>query len=233
MPTFVLRVWLPDRPGALGAVASRIGAVRGDLVGIDILETGGGRAIDELAVELPEERLVPLLVDEVNQVDGVDVEEVRSVDGPLPDPRLDALETAAVLVQQSDAVDLLEVLTAEAQRDFAADWAAVVALEDGSASSNCSVLVSTGEAPEPVWLAAFLAGSASSATATNGDAGPEDVAFAMFPGAGDVALVLGRDGKTFRARERRQLLALAKVAGHRWGELKRDTDVNHGSVPAG
>ncbi|MBV8303167.1 MAG: hypothetical protein JOZ04_03080 [Acidimicrobiia bacterium] len=212
MPTFVLRVWLPDRPGALGAVASRIGAVRGDLVGVDILETGGGRAIDELAVELPEERLVPLLVHEVGQVDGVDVEEVRPVDGALPDPRLDALETAAVLVEQTHVVDLLEVLTAEAQRDFAADWAAVVALEDGN------VLVSTGEPPEPAWLAAFLAGSTSSTTAANGDAGPDDVAFAMFP-AGDIALVLGRDGKTFRARERRQLVALAKVAGHRWSEL--------------
>src|SRR5437764_8797084 len=161
VPTFVLRVWLPDRPGALGAVASRIGAVRGDLVGIDILETGGGRAIDELAVELPEERLVPLLVQEVGQVDGVDVEEVRSIDGPLPDPRLDALETAAVLVQQTRVVDLFEVLTVEAQRDFAADWAAVVTLEDGN------VVVSTGEPPEPVWLAAFLAGSASSTTATS------------------------------------------------------------------
>ena len=212
MPTFVLRVWLPDRPGALGAVASRIGAVRGDLVGIDILETGGGRAIDELAVNLPEERLVPLLVHEVGQVDGVDVEEVRPVDGALPDPRLDALETAAVLVEQTHVVDLLEVLTAEAQRDFVADWAAVVALEDGN------VLVSTGEPPEPAWLAAFLAGSTSSTTAANGDAGPDDVAFAMFP-AGDIALVLGRDGKTFRARERRQLVALAKVAGHRWSEL--------------
>ena len=30
---FVVRVWLPDRPGALGQVASRIGAVRGDVVG--------------------------------------------------------------------------------------------------------------------------------------------------------------------------------------------------------
>src|SRR6478672_7764897 len=34
----VLRVWLPDRPGALGAVATRIGAVRGDVIGIDIIE---------------------------------------------------------------------------------------------------------------------------------------------------------------------------------------------------
>ncbi|MBV8159984.1 MAG: hypothetical protein JO265_03575 [Acidimicrobiia bacterium] len=219
MPTFVLRVWLPDRPGALGAVASRIGAVRGDLVGIDILETGGGRAIDELAVALPEERLVPLLVHEVGQVDGVDVEEVRSVVGTLPDPRLDALETAAVLVEQTHVVDLFEALTAEAQRDFAADWAAVVALEDGN------VLTSTGDPPEPVWLAAFLAGTTSSTTTTNGDAGPDDVAFAVFP-AGGIALVLGRQGKTFRARERRQLLALAKVAGHRWTELTRELEVD-------
>ncbi len=31
--TFVVRVWLPDRPGALGQVASRIGAVHGDVIG--------------------------------------------------------------------------------------------------------------------------------------------------------------------------------------------------------
>ncbi|MDA8063215.1 MAG: ACT domain-containing protein, partial [Actinomycetota bacterium] len=76
MPTYVLRVWMPDRPGALGAVASRIGAVRGDLTGIDILERGAGRAIDELIVELPSEELVPLLVAEIAEVDGVDVENV-------------------------------------------------------------------------------------------------------------------------------------------------------------
>ena len=32
METFVIRMWLPDRPGALGQVASRIGAVRGEVI---------------------------------------------------------------------------------------------------------------------------------------------------------------------------------------------------------
>ena len=41
-------------PRCAGQVASRIGAVRGDVVGIDILERGGGRAIDELVVDLPD-----------------------------------------------------------------------------------------------------------------------------------------------------------------------------------
>ncbi|MEO7442016.1 MAG: hypothetical protein ABIW46_00620, partial [Acidimicrobiales bacterium] len=87
MATFVVRVWVPDRPGALGAVASRIGAVRGDLVGIDILERGGGRAIDELVVELPSAELVGLLVTEMGQVDGVDVEDVRAATEAAHDPR--------------------------------------------------------------------------------------------------------------------------------------------------
>src|SRR3954471_16769865 len=98
METYVVRVWLPDRPGALGAVASRIGAVRGEIVGIDILERGAGRAIDELGVERPDRDLVALLVAEVREVDGVDVEDVRPVQHPVTDPRLDALAIAADLV---------------------------------------------------------------------------------------------------------------------------------------
>ena len=35
-------------PSALGQVASRIGAVHGDVIGIEILERGGGSAIDDL-----------------------------------------------------------------------------------------------------------------------------------------------------------------------------------------
>ena len=87
---FVVRVWLPDRPGALGQVASRIGAVRGDVIGIEILERGGGRAIDELVVALPDDGLIDLLVAEIAQVDGVDVEEVQPVDGDDHDPQLSA-----------------------------------------------------------------------------------------------------------------------------------------------
>ena len=37
MAGYVVRIALPDRPGALGLVASRIGAVGGDIVAINIL----------------------------------------------------------------------------------------------------------------------------------------------------------------------------------------------------
>src|SRR5205085_6521287 len=75
----LLRVWLPDRPGALGAVASRIGAVRGDIVGIDVLERNDGVAIDEFGVVLSDAELLPLLVREVEEVDGCRIEHVTVV----------------------------------------------------------------------------------------------------------------------------------------------------------
>src|SRR5688572_25882965 len=125
MATYVVRVWVPDRPGALGAVASRIGAVRGDLVGIEILERGAGRAIDELVVDLPSEDLVPLLIAEIDQVDGVDVEDVRPAVA-LPDARLAALEAAALLVEERTTDGLLKTMVDHARSDFEADWAAVI-----------------------------------------------------------------------------------------------------------
>jgi hypothetical protein len=142
--TFVVRLWLPDRPGALGQVASRIGAVRGDVVGIEILERGGGQAVDELVVELPHADLVDMLVREIRQVDGVGVEEVRRLTtGKQHDPRLDAVEAVAQLVGASDEVDLLDALVAHSRRVIGAQWVAVVDIEPGGQE----VVARSGDAP--------------------------------------------------------------------------------------
>jgi hypothetical protein len=210
--SFIVRVWLPDRPGALGAVASRIGAVRGDLTGIDILERGGGRAIDELIVSLPSAELVDLLLLELRQVDGVDVEDIRPVADGVPDSRLDALETAALLVEQGTVGALLDTLVDHARHDLEASWAAVVDL-DGPA-----LLASIGAAPLATWLGAFVSGSQASMELAGQGGGADDVAWAPFPHA-DLALVMGRQGRPFRARERRQLAALTRIADWRWAEL--------------
>ena len=58
----LVRVWLPDRPGMLGLVASRIGAVDGDIVGIDVLERGDNVVVDEFAVLLRKEIALDLPV---------------------------------------------------------------------------------------------------------------------------------------------------------------------------
>ncbi len=219
---FVLRVWVPDRPGALGAVASRIGAVRGDLVGIDILERGAGRAIDELVVDLPTADLVPLLIAEVGQVDGVDVEDIRPAPATVVDPRLDALETAAVLCEQEAVGGLLAALVSRASHDVEAEWAVVL---DVDGATN---LAEVGTPPATPWLAAYVHGSRSSTRVAAAESGPDDVACASLTRS-DLALVLGRRGRPFRARERRQLAALASIADHRWTELTRLESMTSGA----
>ncbi len=85
MPGYVVRIILPDRPGALGLVASRIGSVGGDIVAIHILERGTGDAIDEFVIELGGEHLVELLRYEIHEVDGVKVIDIS----PAPEPAED------------------------------------------------------------------------------------------------------------------------------------------------
>lgn len=211
MDRFLVRVWLPDRPGALGAVASRIGAVRGDVVGIEILERGAGRAIDELVVELPDATLLGLLVNEVAEVDGVDVEDVRAAPDRV-DGRVDAVDRAAVLVAAPTFRAVLDQLATGAQRGFEAEWAAVVDVDDRR------LLAAEGSPPPPAWLAAFVAGSRSSAALGAGDGGPDDTAWSSLDGT-PLAIVLGRRGRPFRARERRELAALTRIAGLRAGQI--------------
>ncbi|HYE78526.1 MAG TPA: hypothetical protein VEI97_11110, partial [bacterium] len=96
--------------------------------------------------------------------------------------------------------------------DLEAEWAVV--LEPGRAGA----LVEVGAPPPAGWLEAFVAGSRSSERVVAGECGPEDVAWAAFPPS-DMALVVGRRGRPFRSRERRQVSALARIAGCRWSEL--------------
>lgn len=215
MARFVVRVWLPDRPGALGLVASRIGAVRGEILGIEVLERGAGRAVDELVVELSDPELIELLTDEINAVDGVDVEDVRPAPQALHDPRLDALETVALLVGARTGTEVLAVLVDHAKADLEADWAVVV-------DAGISVMiVGDDEAPPAGWLCAFVGGSRSSDRVAAGDTGPDDIAWAPLASAG-LDLVLGRRGRPLRARERHQLMALARIADLRWSQVAGD-----------
>src|SRR5262245_29713755 len=188
MPRVVLRVWLPDRPGALGQVASRIGAVHGDVVGIEILEQGAGRAVDELVVALPDAGLVDLLVREVSQVDGVDIEWVEPVAGEDHDPQLALLEAAADLVDADGLEAALTALCQDLCRVFAAEWAAVVDLD------AAGTVAAVGEAPAAAWMVAFLEGSRH--LEAHVEAAAEDVAWAELPGRSR-ALVVGRAGRPF------------------------------------
>jgi hypothetical protein len=204
METYVLRVWLPDRPGALGQVASRIGAVRGDVTGIDILERGGGRAVDELVISMPDGSDMGLLVSEIGQVDGVAVEDVRRVPAERPDHALYALETAAHLVE-AERDKRLDLLCSELLTIVEGEWG--VALHPDTATA----VTTLGSPPDATWLAAFLAGSSHLTQAEQAAGAPGDLVWTRLVRR-ELVVVVGRAGRPFHTRERQLVDALGRVA---------------------
>jgi hypothetical protein len=205
---YLIRVQLPDRPGALGAVASRIGSVGGDVVSIDILQRDHGVVVDELGVGLPGDNLIDLLRDEVLEVDGVSIESVRPVKGALPDRDTELLDVAAELFKQASPDGLLEHLTARVRRSLVATFAAVVDGDGDTGRSGPKIVVCDGVPPDQDELDLVLG------------AGTElgerlDLARAPMDHAGMILLV-GRAEPVLRDRERRWITTMAELADYGW-----------------
>lgn len=201
--TLVVRVWMPDRPGALGQVASRIGALHGDVTAIDILEHGGGKVIDELVVTLPSSASIDLLAKEIGAVDGVAVEHIRTVRGGRPDSATAVLELTAE-VAETPADRRLGVLCAGLMVALDADWA--VAVRDG-ALVECH-----GEAPELGWLLAFVEGSGHLDPSAPAATVPGDVVWAPLAGRA-ITVAAGRAARSIHERERVRVGLLARAVG--------------------
>ena len=203
----LVRVWLPDRPGALALVAARIGAVGGDIVSVDVLEHAGGIAVDEFSVILPDADVLELMAREIEQVDGASVEHIRLV-GAFPDPRIDALESAVRLCESTTIAQLHDTLVAHVRTEFLADWAVLLRGEDE--------LSATGDdRPATEFLSVLATGTAASPQVVDGTSGPDDLLVAGLPHH-EAVLLVGRDGNPFRRSERAQLVALANIADRMW-----------------
>jgi hypothetical protein len=239
--TFLLRVELPDRPGALGAVASRIGAVRGDLVAVEVVEHRDGKAVDEFVVELADGEHLSLLLSEVAEVDGVALQDVRPVSGRRHDRRLEAYTTARILLKERTPQGVLSALATRVCAEIDATWSAVLDVE------GISVIASQGRPPATQWLAASLAEArANGVGPIDGSeiadiglrpTGPEggDVGFVDLV-AWDLVLAAGRPGWRFGTRERAHLVALGQLADARWADMtERDPGMpnpGHAADPA-
>jgi hypothetical protein len=203
METFVLRLWLPDRPGALGRVAGCIGAAQGDVIGIEILERGGGSAIDELTVRLPRADMLDRLIEEVRRVDGVAVEEARRVGSERPDVGIAALTMAADLVSCDPALRA-DAFCRGISELFEAEWSAVVGELD------VEPIAHVGPVPDAGWLSAFVGGVRH--LAERNETTPTDIAWSSIVGLRATA-VIGRGGRPFHDRERQQIDLLAQILG--------------------
>jgi hypothetical protein len=136
--SYLLRLVVPDRPGILGAVATALGAAGIDIVSVDVLEHGGGVAVDDVVVDLPPDRLPDSLITAVRAVPDVEVEALRPFAGPLDTHReLELLEGLSRTAEDAAA----KLLAAELPRVFHAGWAVVL-----SATSDAWEVAAASEA---------------------------------------------------------------------------------------
>jgi hypothetical protein len=138
----LVRVQIPDRPGALGLVASRIGALKGDIVGIEVLDRRDGSAIDEFAVVFASDEVLPGVHREISEVDGARVDAIEVV-GEFPEPRLDALRAALAFSTAKDRQQIADLLVDTVLRTTQASWCALETTTVRAASAGAPPTVDT------------------------------------------------------------------------------------------
>jgi hypothetical protein len=212
--SYLLRLVVPDRPGALGAVATALGAAGIDIVSVDVLERGGGVAVDDIVVELPGDRLPDSLITAAQAVPGVEVESLRPFAGPLDTHR--ELELLEALARAADGT-AVKVLGAELPRVFHSGWATV--LEQGD-DGDVEVLAASEAAPSFERMSLpWLPLSAPRLLPSEDDWLPprwREMAIEMMVapyGSPRTAIVLGRSGgPAFRRSELLRLVHLTGIA---------------------
>lgn len=137
---FLMRVSLPDRPGALGAVATAVGLVGCDIRSIEIVESREGHGIDDFMLDIPTGVLPDTVVSACQEVPGVQVLWIsrHHDNGTL-------LTDLATLEQMTrDPQHAAEVLVDSAPPVFHCQWAVLV----HRARNRLEVSYATAMAPD-------------------------------------------------------------------------------------
>jgi hypothetical protein len=147
--SYLLRLVVPDKPGILGAVATALGEAGIDIVSLDVLERGGGVAVDDVVVDLPRDRLPDSLITAAQAVPGVSVESIRPFAGPLDTHReLELLDELARAGEGAAA----KLLAAELPRVFHSGWAVVLESADPWVVAAASDAAPAFEGRELPWM---------------------------------------------------------------------------------
>jgi hypothetical protein len=200
-----MRIWLPDAPGVLGAVAAEIGELKANVVGLEVLEREAGVAIDELVVELPDEPgAVDAVCRAVRNVPGAGVEEVTELLTEAPDREDTVLAAASGILQAATPTAAMHALIGHLKALFDLSW---LALADETLRGFTET---HGEGvPSAPWVSAFAEGSRSGADPTNDTIG-SGVFVEPVPETG--LTVCGGRPVPIRRRERREIALLVMVA---------------------
>jgi hypothetical protein len=173
---FLMRIRLPDRPGSLGAVATAMGGVGGDINAVEIVEKGdNGFVVDDFIVDLPPGQLPENIITACQSLEGVKVEWIsRYPEGGGLQSDLEALERMT-----ADPGHAAETLVSLCPVVFRSHWATLLVVENGRAEPIYSTTLAPDLTPE-------IAATFSPFDATH----RVDLASGWSPGWGDTTLVV-------------------------------------------
>lgn len=173
---FLMRVRLPDRPGSLGAVATAMGRVGGDINAVEIVEKGeDGVVVDDFIVDLPPGALPENIITACQSLEGVKVEWIsRYPEGGGLQSDLEALERMT-----ADPVHAAETLVSLCPVVFRSHWATLLQVS----GQTVGPLYSTTLAPDLTPEVAATFGPFDSTHRV-------DLSSGWVPGWGDTTLVV-------------------------------------------
>ncbi|SQG64521.1 putative NAD-dependent malic enzyme [Corynebacterium renale] len=127
--SFLIRVLLPDAPGALASLTAAIGDVRGNIQSVDVVERfSDGTVMDDLVIELPHGAMADSLISAAQSVDGVLVDSIRPFSGRV-DRRGQIEMLADVASANHDIHKAMEKLVGVLPRSMTSSWALVLDTE--------------------------------------------------------------------------------------------------------
>ncbi|HSJ46872.1 MAG TPA: ACT domain-containing protein [Euzebyales bacterium] len=204
---YVLRVSLPDKPGSLHALTGACVAAGADIVSLDVIERGGGFAIDDLCITVDD---VDALRGAIDHLPGTAVASVRPVASARDIDGAVALAAAMV----SEGRGAVRLLVDRLPAALWASWAVAVA----NGWSGMEVLAASTGALAPVsggWLPLTTPRRLDPADIVGEPAARHDhleIAAAPLGQPSSAVIVARRGGPRFVDRELRQLTLLAEVA---------------------
>ena len=204
-----MRVTLPDRPGSLGAVATAMGGVGGDINAVEIVEKGDGIVVDDFIVDLPPNQLPETIVTACQSLPGVRVEWIsRYPEGGGLQSDLEALERMT-----ADPVNAAETLASLCPVVFRSHFAALVSV--ATASRRSTLLDHAGAGARREHGAELLARSTAPTASTcppTGRPGWGETTVVVTPLTQDRVIAIGRlGGPTFMDSEIARLHHLAAL----------------------